>query len=149
MKRNCILMAGLAALALLRLGGQPQTGLAQDGDSEPLAADAGRPLGDPFSMRASVGAEGFVGAAPHGIPRGIRVVGIIAVAGGAPVGALEIPGSPNLHFVSEGDIIEIDQPADGEDGARPAQLYLLVKSISHKQIEIAPRTRPQDVRIYR
>jgi hypothetical protein len=44
----------------------------------------------------------------------------------------------------------VDHAAGSEaKDAVGSQLYLLVKSITKSQIEIAPRTRPHDVRIYR
>jgi hypothetical protein len=108
------------------------------------------PAGDPFAMRGVADGDGFVSAGPAAIPPGIRVVGILAIAGKSPIGALSIPGSPNIHFVREGDVVQIDRPAGSATaGATDSQLYLLVKSITHGQVEIAPRTRPQDVRIYR
>ncbi|AKJ64833.1 hypothetical protein [Kiritimatiella glycovorans] len=109
------------------------------------------PTGDPFAMRGLTDDEGFVSAGPAALPPGIRVVGILAVAGKEPVGAISIPGVKNLYFVREGDIVQVDRAAGGgaAAGATDAQLYLLVKSVTASQIEIAPRTRPQDVRIYR
>jgi hypothetical protein len=108
------------------------------------------PLGDPFAMRGLAEGDGFVSAGPAAIPPGIRVVAILAVAGKSPVGALEIPGSTVLHFVREGDVVQVDRAAGSEaKDAVGSQLYLLVKSITKSQIEIAPRTRPHDVRIYR
>jgi hypothetical protein len=113
-------------------------------------AETRLPAGDPFAMRGVADGEGFVSAAPAAIPPGIRVAGILVVAGKPPVGALSIPGSKTLHYVREGEVIEVDRPAGGEgQGMTASQLYLLVKSITPSQIEIAPRTRPQDVRIYR
>lgn len=108
------------------------------------------PIGDPFAMRRLADGDGFVSARPAAIPPGIRVVGILSIVGKPSVGALAIPGSKSLHFVQEGEIIQMDTPA-GVDakGATGSQLYLLVKSITASQIEIAPQTRPQDVRIYR
>jgi hypothetical protein len=107
------------------------------------------PVGDPFAMRGLADGDGFVSAGPAAIPAGIQVIGILAVAGRSPVGALSIPGSKSLLFVREGDVIQIDRSAGKTGGNTDSQLYLLVKTITHAQIEIAPRTRPQDVRIYR
>jgi hypothetical protein len=113
-------------------------------------AEPKMPLGDPFAMRGLAEGDGFVSAGPAAIPPGIRVVAILAVAGKSPVGALEIPGSTSLHFVREGDVVQVDHAAGSEaKDAVGSQLYLLVKSITKSQIEIAPRTRPHDVRIYR
>ncbi|NCC52174.1 MAG: hypothetical protein EOM20_13285 [Spartobacteria bacterium] len=106
--------------------------------------------GDPFAMKGASDGDGFVSAGPASIPSGIRVVGILALKDKPPVGALTIPGSPNVHFVSEGDVIQFERADPNKTTAvSDAQLYLLVKSITCTQIEIAPRTRPQDVRIYR
>lgn len=108
------------------------------------------PVGDPFAMRGLAEGDGFVSAGPAAMPPGIRVVAILAVAGKPPVGALVIPGADTLHFVCEGDVIQVEHPEGAAvKGAADSQLYLLVKSITHNQVELAPRTRPQDVRIYR
>jgi hypothetical protein len=112
-------------------------------------AEARIPAGDPFAMRGLADGDGFVSAGPAAIPAGIRVAGILAVSGRSPVGALSIPGSKSLHFVREGDVIQIDRSEGKTGGTAGTQLYLLVKTITLGQIEIAPRTRPQDVRIYR
>ncbi len=119
-------------------------------DAVALPTEPKMPVGDPFAMRGLAEGDGFVSAGPAAIPPGIRVVAILAVAGKPPVGALEIPGSTSLHFVREGDVIQVDRPEESEaKDAVGSQLYLLVKSITKSQIEIAPRTRPHDVRIYR
>ncbi|HOE61836.1 MAG TPA: hypothetical protein PK576_09360, partial [Kiritimatiellia bacterium] len=119
-------------------------------DAVALPAEPKIPVGDPFAMRGLAEGDGFVSAGPAAIPPGIRVVAILAVAGKSPVGALEIPGSTVLHFVREGDVVQVDRAAGSEaKDAVGSQLYLLVKSITKSQIEIAPRTRPHDVRIYR
>ena len=125
--------------------GEVETASPESGSKPPI------PDGDPFAMRGGVAdSDGFLNVGPVAIPPGIRVVGILALADKAPVGALSIPGSKNLHFVHEGDVIYVDQSISGKvNTASDSQLYLLVKSITHSQIEIAPRTRPQDVRIYR
>ncbi len=132
--------------------------MTEDGVSDGVATNAAErvrpsgprfPVGDPFAMRGLADGDGFVSAAPAAIPPGIQVVAILAVAGRSPVGALSIPGSKSLHFVREGDVIQIDRSAGKTGGTTDSQLYLLVKTITRAQIEIAPRTRPQDVRIYR
>ncbi len=116
-------------------------------DVEPLSRV---PTGNPFAMRGMGDGEGFIIDSPASIPPGIVVVGILSVGGKKPVCALSIPGSKSLHFVRENDVIRVDRAGTGgAKGATDSQLYLLVKSITHDQIEIAPRTRPQDVRIYR
>jgi hypothetical protein len=124
--------------------GSPAPGAGRD------AAEPAIPIGDPFAMRGLAEGDGFVSAGPAAMPPGIRVVAILAVAGRPPVGALSIPGAATLHFIREGDVIQVDPPEEtAAKGAAGSQLYLLVKSITHNQVELAPRTRPQDVRIYR
>ncbi len=118
------------------------------GNSPPEEPQA--PKGDPFAMRGVADGDGFVSAAPAAVPPGIRVVAILAMVGRPSVGALAVPGSKNLHFVREGDVIQVDRPAGSASAsATESHLYLLIQSITPSQIEIAPRTRPQDVRIYR
>jgi hypothetical protein len=108
-----------------------------------------RPLRDPFAMRGEADGDGFVSAGVAAIPSGIRVVAILSVEGRSSVGALSIPGSKGLHFVQEGEVIQLDSTATSTETPTAAQLYLLVKSITDNEIEIAPRARPQDVRVYR
>lgn len=120
-------------------------------------AGAVRRLHDPFEMRAgAVDDQGFVSAGLVSLPPGIRVRGILAVRGREPIGAVEIPGMPDIFFVRSGDVIQVDFPGDhGREapGGRPAPagqpLYLLVQSVTADEIVLAPRTRPQDTRIYR
>lgn len=115
-------------------------------------ADSGpsNPLRDPFAMRGT-GADGdaYIHAGLASIPPGIRVVAILSMEGKKNVGALSIPGSPHLHFVREGEVIQLDTAGAGPGAASASQLYLLVKSITENEVEIAPQARPQDVRIYR
>jgi hypothetical protein len=108
------------------------------------------PSGDPFAMKGAMDGDGFVSAGAAAIPVGIQIAGILAVANKPPVAALSLPGSKSLFFVREGDVIHVDRsgPVPAK-GAADAQIYLLVKSITNNQVEIAPRTRPHDVRIYR
>lgn len=138
------ILLGLQSIAL-GSGGLPQ-------------AETPSPPGDPFALRgAESGESGFVSVAPASLPPGIRVVGILTPRQGGPVGVLDIPGAQSLHFVREKDVIQFE----ASDGARAASragasgsqsigpIYLLVVSISENQVEIAPKARPQETRIYR
>lgn len=116
------------------------------------------PPGDPFVLRgAESGESGFVSAAPASMPRGIRVVGILKPRQGDPVGVLDIPGAGALHFVRKGDVVQFEPKDETRPVARPevsapqasGHIYLLIVSISESQIEIAPKARPQETRIYR
>jgi hypothetical protein len=128
----------------------PASNRVQQTTTTNAVSSPGIPPGDPFAMRGTVDGDGFVSAGSAAIPTGIRVAGILVVANKKPVAALLIPGSQSLHFVTEGEIIQVDRVAlAGNPAATGAQLYLLVKSITANQVEIAPRTRPQEVRIYR
>ena len=101
-------------------------------------------------MRVGAGdGEGYVTAKLESIPSGIQVAGILTAEGRPSVGALLIPGSKSLHFVQEGEIIQLDSTASAPGTSFGSQVYLLVKTITDHQIEIAPQARPQDVRIYR
>ena len=107
-----------------------------------------RTLRDPFAMRGGDD-DGYVGAALSSIPAGIRVVSILSVEGKPSVGALSIPGAKALHFVREGEVIQLDVAGGTAGMPSASQLYLLVNSITDNEIEIAPRARPHDVRVYR
>lgn len=112
-------------------------------------AEPERPFRDPFAMQGDVNGDGYVNAGVAAIPSGIRVVAILSVEGKASVGALSIPGFKGLHFVQEGDVIQLDTAGTSPGMPSAAQLYLLVKSITDNEIEIAPRAKPEDVRVYR
>jgi hypothetical protein len=124
----------------------------QPGRSAQPEPPAQMPVGDPFTMRGGSGDAGFVSAGTGALPKGIRVKAILQVEGSEPLGALLIPGVKNPFFVREGDVIQIDRPS-GVNAASAAltdsQLFLLVRKVTPELIEIAPQTRPQDVRIYR
>jgi hypothetical protein len=107
------------------------------------------PFRDPFAMRGGSGEDEYVAADVGAIPQGIRVVAILSVEGKPSVGALSIPGAHGLHFVREGEVIQLDVAGKATGAPPTQQLYLLVKSISDEEIEIAPRARPQDARVYR
>ena len=116
------------------------------------------PPGDPFVLRgAESGEDGFVAAAPASLPRGIRVAGILKPRQGEPVGVLKIPGAGGLHFVRKGDVVQFESQADTRRDARvelrteqaSGDIYLLVVAITESQVEIAPKARPQETRIYR
>lgn len=145
------------------------------GNDEPVPAGVLPPPGDPFALRGTGTEEGgFVSVPPAALPAGIRVLGILTPGSGEAVGVLKLPGANTLHFVREGDVLQYEPvpvrrrvtPAGGEQrtrdteprGARqfesaissPANpVYLLIVSIGENQIEIAPRARPRETRIYR
>jgi len=114
--------------------------------------------GNPFAIhRPADSSEEFVPASDDRIPHGIRVVAILVVKGREPLAVLSLPGSAHLHYVRKGELIQVDdqRPAgksrieDKQSDQRGSPVYLLVKSVDAKQVEIAPRTRPQDARILR
>ena len=116
----------------------------------PTAASLEEPFRDPFAMRAGAGdGDAYIHAKLEAIPSGIEVVAILTAEGRPSVGALAIPGSKSLHFVQEGETIQLDSAGTTAGVPVGTQIYLLVKSITANQIEIAPQARPQDVRIYR
>lgn len=128
------LIVGLGAL----LG---STGLAQEVETNRVEAVSSL-LQDPFSMHPQGRAE-FMAVSEAALPPGIHVVGILALKNGHRIGVLKIPGEQDVHFVSEGERIQVQQTTSKDP------LYLLICSITNDAIEIAPRTRPEDVRIYR
>lgn len=113
------------------------------------APEPERPFRDPFAMQGDADGDGYVNAGVAAIPSGIRVVAILSVEGKSSVGALSIPGVKGLHFVQEGEVIQLDPTASAPGMPSSPQLYLLVKSITDNEIEIAPRAKPEDVRVYR
>ncbi|MDR1613910.1 MAG: hypothetical protein LBT97_14205 [Planctomycetota bacterium] len=135
---------------------------------------------DPFAYRSPASGEGeFVPTSSAKVPRGIRILSIIHIRGGKPLAAMHIPQPTggDLHFVSVGDVIQIDsqphqqvtqrtqtQTAKGRRGrvtetgtqesiittvTAPDYFYLFVKNITRDFVEIAPRARPQDAVILR
>lgn len=111
---------------------------------------------DPFKMRSGqLNKGGLVAASSAAFPSGIRVLGILAVKGSDPVGVLQIPGMRDTFFVKSGDVIQVDISEHGEwlaadkHSSAYRQVYLLVKSVTADEIVLAPRTRPQDYRVYR
>jgi hypothetical protein len=98
-------------------------------------------LQDPFAMQPYSG-DMLLPASESTLPEGIQVVGILSLKGGARIGVLKIPGASDYHFVKKDDLVQVQSK-----GQR--QLYLQVQKIHADSIEIAPYTRPEDVRIYR
>lgn len=126
-------------------------------EQKPLHDEA-PPPGDPFAFRASgMEADGFVSVSSTALPPGIRIVAILMPRNGEAIGVLEIPGAKALHFVREGDVVQLESQPGARAAPRTATdspgtatpTYLLIVSVSENQIEIAPRARPQDTRIYR
>lgn len=131
-------------------------------------------LSDPFSMRgANFGGDDFVPTGSAALPPGIRVVSILTPRDGEPIGAISIPGEDDLQYVREGDVVQVEfservthpSRTEARTGRRDADtprtatfrqqqetrrtVYLLIVSVDADKIEIAPRARPSDTRIYR
>ena len=125
--------------------------------SEPSSLDP-EFRGNPFAIHGPAdSSEEFVPASDDRIPPGIRVVAILIVKGREPLAVLSLPGSPHFHFVTKGELIQVEDHApsgkprgtDRQNVQGGTPVYLLVRSVTAKQVEIAPRTRPQDARILR
>ncbi len=115
---------------------------------------------DPFAFQApAAGSGGLVAAPPGAVPAGIRVLGILAMDGQPPMAALALPGKEHPVFVRENDVIQIDETPAANRPRRGAedplareesrQLYLLITRVTASEVELAPRTRPEEIRIYR
>jgi len=104
-------------------------------------------LYDPFSYRApdSDGAE-FVTDPDARIPPGIEVLAILHVTDKPPYAVLRIPGLRQPAFVSESDLIRVEQRGVAGQSAEP--LYLLVRAISRHAVEISPQKRPSEIHVF-
>jgi hypothetical protein len=143
--------------------GESPEKIKEDPDASPKPAD-------PFAFGPVVEGEDFLPTSRAQVPAGIRVVAILHVKGKKPLAVLDIPGSHSgdLHYVREGDVIQIDAPAGanpqprikeaksspgGDSGTAVSRstehFYILISKISANQVEVAPRTRPQEARILR
>jgi hypothetical protein len=120
-------------------------------EQEPSPAPVRR---DPFAFQSpEAGTGGLVAAPPGAIPAGIRVLGILTVEGRDPMAVLLLPGKDAPVFVRQNDVIQIDEPPSRARAVSEAesnrQVYLLITRVSDQEVELAPRTRPEDIRIYR
>lgn len=110
---------------------------------------------DPFAFQApQPGTGGLVAAPPGAVPAGIRVLGILTVEGRDPMAVLSLPGKDAPVFVRQNDVIQMDEPpprgrAVSVDAESNRQVYLLITRVTEQEVELAPRTRPEDIRIYR
>jgi hypothetical protein len=132
----CVLQIGISLVITAVASAQMPSGL------EKTEADQSTPLQDPFAMQSYSG-NMLLPARNYTLPEGIKVVGILAVKGGSCLGVLKIPEADDYYFVKEGDLVQVPQ----QKGQKP--IYLQVQAIRADSIEIAPYTRPEEVRIYR
>ena len=102
---------------------------------------------DPCTYRAP-GADGetFVTDPDARIPPGIEVLAILHVTDKPPYAVVRIPGLRQPAFVSESDLIRVEQRAPGGQSVEP--LYLLVRAITRHTVEISPQKRPSEVHVF-
>jgi hypothetical protein len=94
--------------------------------------------------------SGYVTLTNARIPSGIQLVGVVVMKGQKPIAAIRIPGESDVLFVTEGSVVQIERPSTKDPKAESAEpLYILISRITTDEVEVSPRTRPEDKRIVR
>ncbi len=107
------------------------------------------PASDPFSYRGSESAE-YVSMPDARVPAGVRLLGVLVMEGGQPMAAIEVPGSEGALFVQEESVVQVLPAASKtSDGNASEPLYIQINRITPDEVEVSPRTRPEDRRILR
>jgi hypothetical protein len=119
------------------------------GADEGSKAGSVLPASDPFSYQGSGSAE-YVSMPDARIPHGVRLLGVLLMEGGEPMAAIEVPGTEGALFVEEGSVVQV-LPATSKtsDGSESEPLYIQINRITPDEVEVSPRTRPEDRRILR
>jgi hypothetical protein len=118
-------------------------------DDDPSAVNTPRPGRDPFTYGAREDA-GYVSVANARIPSDIQLLGVIVMKGEKPIAAIRVPGAHGVLFVSEGSVVQVAAPPS-EDKKKSATepVYIFINRITADEVEVSPRTRPEDKRILR
>ena len=111
----------------------------------------------PFAYQLPADSRGFLPRDDVAMPRDIKVLAIIMVAGRPPLAALEVPGYDEPFYVTEQDIVCINAPQPRSGTRGPADngpvesglLYLEVGGITSQHVELFPRTNPTSIQILR
>jgi hypothetical protein len=104
---------------------------------------------DPFTYGASEDA-GYVRVAHARIPSDIQLLGVIVMKDEEPIAAISVPGASGVLFVNEGSVVQVVAPTpEGTDIYGSEPLYIFINKITANEVEVSPRTRPEDKRILR
>ncbi len=114
---------------------------------------------DPFSYNVPTNSRGFLPSTSGAVPTGIRVLGIMCLAGQKPLAALKFPGYDEPFFVKENDLIAVStwksarirtgKNRNAQKNAKKEITYVQVGIITKSQVELFPKTNPSNVQILR
>ncbi len=116
-------------------------------DNQP-AVDTPKPARDPFTYGAREDA-GYVSAANARIPSGIELLGVIVMKGEKPLAAIRVPGAQGVLFVSEDDVVQVSHASKEGKKSTSEPIYIFISRITADEVEVSPKTRPEDKRILR
>jgi hypothetical protein len=104
---------------------------------------------DPFTYGGPEDA-GYVRVANARIPSDIQLLGVIVMKDEEPIAAISVPGASGVLFVNEGSVVQVVAPTpEGTDIYGSEPLYIFINKITANEVEVSPRTRPEDKRILR
>jgi hypothetical protein len=120
-----------------------------DGKADAPDVEARKPARDPFTYGAREDA-GYVSVANANIPNGIQLLGVVVMKGEKPIAAIRVPGAQDVLFVTEGTVVQVVAPASEDKKKSTSEpLYIFINRITSDEVEVSPRTRPEDKRILR
>ncbi len=112
-------------------------------------AETRKPARDPFTYGAREDA-GYVSVANARIPSDIQLLGVVVMKGEKPIAAIRVPGASDVLFVTEGSVVQVVAPKSEDKKKSPSEpLYIFINRITSDEVEVSPRTRPEDKRILR
>jgi hypothetical protein len=92
----------------------------------------------------------FIASPDASLPADIRLLGILVMKGGKPLAAIRLPGNGQAAFVNVGSIMQVLPASRPAGPATPTEpLYIYVNRITADEVEVSPRTRPEDRRVLR
>jgi hypothetical protein len=116
-------------------------------DAEPAKPD--KPARDPFTYGGHEDA-GYVSVANTHIPGNIELLGVIVMKGEKPIAAIRVAGEDAVVFITEGSVVQVVAPtSDPKRKANQEPIYIFINRITADEVEVSPRTRPEDRRILR
>jgi hypothetical protein len=126
-----------------------ETGVPEVPEEDQSMVDTPKPARDPFTYDAREDA-GYVSVANARIPSDIELLGVIVMKGEKPLAAIRVPGASDVLFVTEGAVVQVVAPASEDKKKTTSEpLYIFINRITSDEVEVSPRTRPEDKRILR